>query len=849
MGERAPAGRHPALQPTMRTQRLLFLSLLVGACVGPRALEADGLEGRRSEAPLPGPRLELDAEHYRLELELLPEQRAVRGRTTLRARALADGLEAVRLDLVGLEVSGVWDGEGERLDWEADARGLVVRLRRPLAAGAPVALQVAYEGRPNRGLWFAPGPEPDHCFTQGECEDARRWFPCLDHPSDRATSELVVTMPSSWTSMAGGLRLGRTVEGERAVERWAHHSPHPAYLETLVAGELAVVDHVSKEALQPPPEVPVQYLGPLRTAALLQPNLGMTPDVLRFMGELTGRAYPYPKYATCAVDGFPFGGMENTSATTITTASLCDHRGRVDGGPEGLVVHEAAHQWFGDLLTCADWDEIWLNEGFATYCTHLWFERTQGEDELLVRARGLMAAAVAAEERVHRPMVHGQCVEPMDLFFSGHAYQGGAARLHHLRFVLGDDAFLRGIRSYVGAHENRAVHTRDLRACLEAASGRDLGRHFEQWLHSPGVPRFALSWRWSGGVLRARVAQTQEAVGGTPAAFATPIELEWRTAAGLKRVRVQVEAREQEFELECADEPLWVRLDPHRWVPSSVETELDLETALLLAAEAPDPAGRLDGLELLTARVEQMDEGYRRAALDVAARRLEADPVREVRSAAAALLGSARTAGSRDLLRASALGADEPAVRAAALDGLRSFTPDSDLFELAQRAFVLAPSWSVCGAALRLAVAADGERAARWFRELQRAPGRLEVDGPSAPLAQHLAGACGALPQAAAWELLGSWVLGAAEGRDGVPPLARIRALEVLTPQLAARPSLRAAAEALLGDHDPRLSRAAVQALVEVGDEAARRALSVYYPRTASPRERRAIEGLFPAGE
>ncbi|MDA0947671.1 MAG: HEAT repeat domain-containing protein, partial [Planctomycetota bacterium] len=139
--------------------------------------------------------------------------------------------------------------------------------------------------------------------------------------------------------------------------------------------------------------------------------------------------------------------------------------------------------------------------------------------------------------------------------------------------------------------------------------------------------------------------------------------------------------------------------------------------------------------------------------------------------------------------------------------------------------------------------------ATRWFRELQRAPGRLEVDGPSAPLAQHLAGACSALSPAVAWELLSSWVLAEASALEGVPALARIRALEVLTPQLAARPSLRAASEALLGDHDPRLSRAAVQALVQVGDEPARRALSAYYPRTASPRERRAIEGLFPAGE
>ena len=803
---------------------------LLTACVAPAPGRDPGLlRGRRPASALVGPRAEVDGEHYLLELELLPGTRSIRGRATVRARVVAPALDEVRLDLVDLTVDAVEDEEGRPLAFRTDAEGVVVALGETLRQGDPLALAVAYHGVPNRGLWYAPGPDPDHCFTQGECEDARRWFPCIDHPSDRATSELVVTMPATWTSIAGGVRLSRDVEAGRAVERWVHHAPHPAYLETLVAGELVTVEDDG--------EVPIQYVGPVRTAALLQPSLGATPGVLAFLGKLTGRAYPYAKYATCAVDGFPFGGMENTSATTITTAALCDHRGRVDGGPEGLVVHEAAHQWFGDLLTCADWDEIWLNEGFATYCTHLWFEATRGRDELLVRARGLMAAAAAAERRALRPMVHDVCVDPMDLFFSGHAYQGGAARLHHLRFVLGDQAFFEGVRSYVGAFENRAVHTEDLRACLERASGLDLEQHFAQWLHAPGVPRFQVGWSWDDGILTVSLVQTQPSEGGVPAAFVTPAELEWRTADGLRRERILVDRRR-------AEEPLWVRFDPHRWVPCELAMEVDTATALLLAAEAPDPGGRLDGLALLSERVESMDEGYRRACLDLASRRLGADPVREVRVAAAGLLGGARTAGGRDLLRASALEADDPAVRAACLDALRAFTPDSDLFDLAQRAFLLAPSWAVCGAALRLGVAADGARAGRWFEELVAGPGLLQVDGPSAPLAQALAAACTNLAPEVARRLLGAWLTD-----EGTPPLARVAALRTLTPLLVGDPALDRAVIALLEHDDPRVTRAAVQALASIGTEAALEALASHYPTTASPRERRAIEALFPFTE
>ena len=829
-----PAGSAPS---TLIQGVALLAGGLLTACAATGPSRDPGpLLGRRPASALPGPRAEVDGEHYLLELELLPTTRSIRGRTTLRARVIAPALDEVRLDLVDLTVDGVEDEEGRPLAFRTDAEGVVVTLGETLGQGDPLALAVAYHGVPNRGLWYAPGPDPDHCFTQGECEDARRWFPCIDHPSDRATSELVVTMPATWTSVAGGVRLSRELEAGRAVERWVHHAPHPAYLETLVAGELVTVEDEG--------EVPIQYVGPVRTAPLLQPSLEATPGVLAFLGKLTGRAYPYAKYATCAVDGFPFGGMENTSATTITTAALCDHRGRVDGGPEGLVVHEAAHQWFGDLLTCADWDEIWLNEGFATYCTHLWFEATRGRDELLVRARGLMAAAAAAERRALRPMVHDVCVDPMDLFFSGHAYQGGAARLHHLRFVLGDEAFFRGVRSYVGAFENRAVHTEDLRACLEQASGLDLEQHFDQWLHAPGVPRFRVDWSWKDGTLTVALAQTQRAEGGVPGAFVTPAELEWRTNDGLRRERIVVDRRRMEVELPCGEEPLWVRFDPHRWIPCELEAEVDTETALRLAAEAPDPGGRLDGLALLGARVESMDEGYRRACLDLAARRLAADPVREVRSAAAALLGGARTAGARDLLRASALELDDPAVRAACLDALRAFTPDTDLFDLAQRAFLAAPSWAVCGAALRLGAAADAERAGSWFEELSAGPGLLQVDGPSAPLAQALAGACTDLSPEWARRLLDAWLL-----EEGTPPLARVAALQTLTPQLFGDPALVRAVIALLEHDDPRVTRAAVQALASIGTDAALEALASHYPGTASPRERRAIEALFPFAE
>ena len=774
-------------------------------------------------------------EHYSLELTLVPELRAMEGIARIRALSRVGGNRELVLDLAALQVSSVSDGVGASLPWTHTGDQLKIALEDDYDPGAVVEVVVAYGGVPKRGLWFAPTDPARHCFTQGECQDARRWFPCLDHPSDRATSELIVHMPASWTSVAGGVRLERTIHGLIATERWANHTPHPAYLETLVAGELVSVEDVGP--------VPVTYVGPPRLAKYLQPSLGSTPRVLEFLGQLTGLPYPYSKYATCAVDGFPFGGMENTSATTITTASLCDVRGRMDGGAVGLVVHEAAHQWFGDLLTCADWSQVWLNEGFATYCTLLWYEETRGQGDFLARIRDMQAAAIRADQGTHRALVHDVCVNPLDLFFTGHVYQGGASRLHHLRFVLGDEAFFRGLRVYVGANENSGVTSSDLQHSLEAASGLDLAQHFDQWVHSPGLPEFSLSWsrRSPEAPTRVTVEQTHSLQPGTPTVFITPVEIQWRTSEGIQSKRVLLDQRKQTFELPTSGELVWVRFDPLQWIPGERTEAHNLRTLIRLVAEAPDVTGRMGALESLGQQWDGMQESARRLAISAAARRLAGDPIDAVRGAAARFLGQTRLAGPRDLLSSAALDSNSVSVRIAALQGLQNYVPSSSLFDLAQSSFASAPSWDCAGAAIMLGVEADPDQGFRWLKELIRAPGFLQVDDFSGRLAVHVARALGTLGPEVAVPILKAWVQ-AVEAPVG----PRTAAMAVLAGWGREERTLGPLFAGFLGHSDARLSRAAVIGLTAIGNRFARETLREFYPNTAAPSERRTIESLFP---
>ena len=499
-----------------------------------------------------------DVAHYRLDVELFPERRAIDGECSIRFIAVRDELESVEFDLEGLRVLAARDARGAELGFEQAEGAVRVTLASPLSAGEFHEVSIAYSGQPAKGIWFAGGGEvPTHVFTQGECEDSRWWFPCVDIPSERATHELTVTMPANWISVAAGARLDSVTRDGRRTDRWRNTDPHPAYLTTLAAGTFVQMDGEWNG-------IPLSWLAEERYQEWLEPSLAETDDALAFMSDLTGVPYPYEKYSQVCVENFPFGGMENISATTLTASCLLDHRGLMDRPATGLVVHEAAHQWFGNLMTCKEWSQIWLNEGFATYFTNVFFERANGEDDFRIRMRDAQDQYTAADRgSERRPIVHDVYKDPIDLFFGGHTYAGGATRLHLLRSVLGDEAFFAGVEHYTRVNRNQSVETTDLRDAFEEVSGVDLDWFFETWLESPGYPEFEVSWRYDedAGQVLVTIDQVQAIGDGTLAAYRTPVNIE--VTAGPLRPASASRDREDPRDVQAGLDALrQVRLDP-----------------------------------------------------------------------------------------------------------------------------------------------------------------------------------------------------------------------------------------------------------------------------------------------
>ncbi len=514
-------------------------------------------------------------EHIALELSFDFARKILYGRCATRFTAVGTALDGLEMDAGGLTIKsvGMNGPKGpllhKKLMHEMSGGKLHIRFAKPIPAGRSGEIVVTYEARrPKQGIYFI-GPDAGypnkrvHVWTQGQDQDAHYWFPCIDHPNDKATSEVTVTVPETFFVLSNGA-LVETLHDEKKRTKayhWKMDVPHVTYLISVVAGEF--VGRTSQAD-----GVPVSwYVHPGRLAEG-ERSFGKTPRMLKFFGERIGVRYPYVKYAQIAVSDFIFGGMENTTATTQTDATLHDARAALEYTSDHLVAHELAHQWFGDYLTCKDWSHAWLNEGFATYFDALFTEADRGADEFAYY-RILQQDRYLKEdrERYRRPIVTNVYSQPVDLF-DRHLYEKGACVLHMIRRRLGDDLWWQVIKRYVSDNARRLVETVDFARALESVSGRNFQPMLDQWVLGSGHPEFDVRYSWDPQERAAvvRVKQTQEKP------FSAPVSIEFGLS-GKRREKVAAtcDASEQTFRFALASKPETFAFDPDADVLKAVK--------------------------------------------------------------------------------------------------------------------------------------------------------------------------------------------------------------------------------------------------------------------------------------
>ncbi|KAF0244507.1 MAG: aminopeptidase [Planctomycetota bacterium] len=632
-----------------------------------------------------------DAEHLKLDLTVDLVKKHVKGTAATSLKLLRPAAR-IEFDAVDLRVSGVTVG-GKKAAFQAHAEKLVVELGKNGADGESFNVVVSYEANPTKGLYFIEPvkdypKKPRQVWSQGQQEDSKHWLPCYDSPNDKMTWEVNLTVASNCLALSNG-KLTKVTDEKGKKQKtfhWKMETPQVTYLLCIAVGEFAEV----KETVG---GIPLGYYVAKPQAAMLRPTFQETGKVLKFFSDKIGFPYPYPKYDQVVITDFMWGGMENTTITTITDRALVPASFRPYYDSDPLVAHEAAHQWWGDLLTCKNWSHTWLNEGFATYFEALFTEHNLGIDEFRYEMLGNARAYLKEDaEKYRRPIVSTKYDDTSDMF-DCHSYQKGACVLHMLRWMLGEESWWKAMKHYAHKHQRQVVETTDLKVAIEEATGIHLDWFFRQWVHSGGHPEFEASWDYDAAtkMLSLKVKQTQKTDELTPV-FRTPLDVFVQAGKSKMTHRVNIEEAEHNFHFPCDEMPQLVAFDPDTILLKTVKFEKPKEELLFQLEHGPTPMNRAAAAGALGKHAGDP------ATVEALAAAMKRETFRGVRQEIAGVLGKMGTDNALAVLFASARDAD-PRVRGAVADALGSFQDEkaaAKLVELSRDRFP-----QVASAALR----------------------------------------------------------------------------------------------------------------------------------------------------
>jgi len=508
----------------------------------------------------------VDARHYVFRLTLLTgDSNEIQGEATTTLRVLTAGLREIALDLATLRA----DGKGMTVATVTSQAGPVpfthrenrLRLTLPagVAAGQDVTFTITYRGIPADGLRLINNIHGERtAFSENWYNRARQWLPMIDHVADKATGEFIITTRADYQVVANGALAEQTdLEGGRRRTHWRQDVPISSWLYSVGVARFAV-RHAGLVR-----GVPLEYWVFPQDAEKGFPLF--EKDARRsfeFFADYVG-PYAYQKLAHVEAAGMG-GGTEHASSI------FYGEKGITAGN--GPVVHEVAHQWFGNAVTENDWNDIWLSEGFATYFTLLYTEHAEGRDAFAEGLRRSRATVLRVETSLpNTPVVHVNHDDAVREPTNTLVYQKGAWILHMLREQVGTETFWRGIRDYYRRYMNATASTDDFRQVMEQASGQDLTWFFRQWLNRSGVPALSGTWRYDATakevVVIVRQTQTAE-----PYRLSLGVGLV-AAAGALPSVRqMAIDGRETTMRFSAASEPVAVVIDP------AVSTLADLGT-------------------------------------------------------------------------------------------------------------------------------------------------------------------------------------------------------------------------------------------------------------------------------
>ena len=495
-----------------------------------------------------------DQTYFDIELNLDPSVPTITSAvTTMRATVVDGPLTEMELDFAdNMTISGITVGGNPTL-WNRGNDVLTVTLDRAYTNEEQVEIVVSYSGRPrNEAFYFSSYDGSPMIWTLSEPYGARTWWPSKDWPSDKADEvDIRVTAPTGNRILSNGVLISESDNGTVTSAHWNESYPIATYLVQIGVYPYAVSTG-SYESIGGESVDLVFYDFPSQVGNNAPAN-ALVDDILGVFEGVFGE-YPFAAEKYGHNESLFGGGMEHQTCTSLGAYF------------ESVVAHEAAHQWWGDLVTCDTFNHVWLNEGFATYGEALWAEVTYGEEAYF--------ADVLANQYFGPGTVYVEDLSNFNAIFDSNlSYNKASWVLHMLRHVLGDDDFFATLAQYRMDFAYASATTEQFRDVAEAVSGRDLDAYFQEWIYGEGFPIYSFDWsaspvatEWN---LDLQIDQLQNAQ-----IFTMPVDVVVTTVSGTETFVVDNSQASQQYQLTTADQPISIALDPNNWILRQVLSPL-----------------------------------------------------------------------------------------------------------------------------------------------------------------------------------------------------------------------------------------------------------------------------------
>jgi aminopeptidase N len=526
--------------------------------------------------------------------------------------------DTLRLDAKGMDlktIALVKNGKNIPLEFRyEDSLSVAIQLDKVYHNTESYTIYIDYTAKPEQlnpkvaaegtGLYFinpdgTDKEKPVQIWTQGEAESSSCWFPTIDKPEQKTTSEVSITVPAKYVTLSNGRLASQKVNGDGTrTDTWKMDLPNAPYLFTMVVGDFKIYKDKWRDK-----EISY-YLEP-KYAPYAKEIFGMTPEIVEFYSKTLGVDFPWNKYSQIVVRDFTGGAMENTTATTHSENIQQTHRELLDAYynyARSTIAHELFHQWFGDYVTTESWSNITVNESFAAFSETIWAEHKYGKDEGDAHGYADLQRYLNTPGADTKNLVRFHYVQVFDVA-DAVTYQKGSRILNMLRNYLGEAAFYKGLNIYLKTNAFKNGEAQQLRLAEEQASGRDLTWFFNQWYYGAGHPILNISYKWDNAAKTQTVYLQQTQSGQT---FRLPMAIDIYAGGKKERHNVWMNDKADTLTFHVASKPDLVNVDGDKVL---LTTKTDNKTPDEFAFQYFNAPLYLDRLEAITfASANKTDE-------------------------------------------------------------------------------------------------------------------------------------------------------------------------------------------------------------------------------------------------